>query len=156
MSAQTRGCLGMAAIIAIAAVPAPVWAEASGAIDFHGAIAASQYVIQTGASAGQPATGVAAVAGGLGTVTVKFGAPHADVPGATVAFYANDSRHSTVGPEARNDITTRFADPSGQLLAWSAGGSYHLPAAGGVLSISSRHVDETAAQTPVTILVSYD
>jgi len=160
MGAQTRKMLGMTALgtamAAMVMVQTPARADSSGMIAFHGAVVSPQYDIQIARVGSQPATGAASVARDSSMVKVTFGSLHADTPGADVAFYANDAQHSSVGPEARNDVTTHFADPSGQPLAWNSSGFYHLQSKGGVLSMSLKRGDAAAVQKPVTILVSYD
>jgi hypothetical protein len=166
MNVHTGHTLAMRAVLGCAAavMATPMLSAAGparaagGTITFVGSIVGPQFDIRTAAASARPAAraGAPVVAGTGSAMTVTFSAPHADVPGAAVAFYSNDAARSTVGPGPRDDVATRFVDPQGRPFAWQPSGYYHLQPRGGVLSLSVRHTGASSAPKPITIVVSYD
>ncbi|QCP49165.1 hypothetical protein FAZ95_08225 [Trinickia violacea] len=89
-------------------------------------------------------------------VQLTFAAPNGGVPGADVSFVANDAARSTIGPNVKDDVVTRFVDPKGRAFPWQPGGSYHLSPEGGVLSLTVPHGGPQTAAKPVTMVMSYN
>ena len=152
------------ALCAAAAATMPIVSDAAGPTSGPGGIITFiGLIVGPGFDISSAPIGPAAKEGGTTEVTrtsngvkVTFAAPNGDVPGADVSFVANDAGRSTIGPNAKDDVVTRFVDPKGRAFPWQPDGHYHLNPTGGVLSLTVPRGGPQTASKPVTLVMSYD
>jgi hypothetical protein len=146
LQAPSRAVAAMAMALLVA--PLAASAASGGTISFAGAITAPPLAVTEGpASSGARAATAGPQAGRQGQgVTLTFNSAPGVASGADVALQMIGTTQS------RDAIAVRFVDSSGRVAA-ARDGHYRVGRDGGVLSLSPKR---SGADTPVTVVVSYD